>query len=376
MRQEASNGQAVGLLGRDIHELQDLVLKGLARMFDPSRQLFCYRLKCDDHGQLIREGHSRRYSIISLLGLASAESAGLRSPVDIRKSLQCLLSGTTWITNIGDLGLLLWLCALVTPEQLNEICSSMGVREAFTRYGGERESRTMELAWFLSGLAHATIASPSLRPVLTASAVKAYEELEKNQGEKGIFGHLRRRRSLAGVVRGRIGSFADQVYPIYALTRYAQAYDAKAALDRALLGARAVCRTQGSLGQWWWHYDALSGRVLQTYPVYAVHQDGMAPMALFAIGEAAGVDFTGPIYKGLAWIYGHNELNFDMRETSSGVIWRSFYRRSSMRRYVEEARNFISPGFTATNVNDLAILNECRPYHPGWLLYALAGRAA
>jgi len=72
--------------------------------------------------------------------------------------------------------------------------------------------------------------------------------------------------------------------------------------------AEAICRMQGPSGQWWWHYDARNGRIFERYPVYAVHQDGMAPMALFALGEVARLDFSEPIYKGLAWISGNNEL--------------------------------------------------------------------
>ena len=67
------------------------------------------------------------------------------------------------------------------------------------------------------------------------------------------------------------------------------------------------------MGQWWWHYDSLTGNVFQRYPVYAVHQHGMAPMALFALADAARLDFSQSICNGLAWIYGgNNELAVDL----------------------------------------------------------------
>ena len=65
---------------------------------------------------------------------------------------------------------------------------------------------------------------------------------------------------------------------------------------------RSVAR-QGPAGQWWWHYDRRTGRVVERYPVYAVHQDAMAPMALLAL-ERRGAASTcaTPIARGLAWL--------------------------------------------------------------------------
>ena len=39
--------------------------------------------------------------------------------------------------------------------------------------------------------------------------------------------------------------------------------------------AHGLCQAQGALGQWWWHYDSLRGRVFEGYPVFSVHQHGM-----------------------------------------------------------------------------------------------------
>ena len=75
----------------------------------------------------------------------------------------------------------------------------------------------MELAWFLSGLAHAAETCPKLVGTLTDLSVETYHRIEENQGEYGLFGHMSTKKSLRGRLRGRIGSFADQVYPIYAI---------------------------------------------------------------------------------------------------------------------------------------------------------------
>jgi hypothetical protein len=177
------------------------------------------------------------------------------------------------------------------------------------------------------------------------------------------------------MLRGRIGSFADQVYPILALAYFAEAFDDEGALAAARTCARAICEVQGPLGQWWWHYDAKSGRVVQRYPVYSVHQHAMAPMALLALGRSTGWDFNEPILKGLRWITGANELGQDMRDRSFGLVWRCvrFASRSSLIR--QEVGFWFRADVQTPPSSDLAVLRECRPYELGWLLYALAAHA-
>jgi hypothetical protein len=307
--------------------------------------------------------------MMTLLGLHRFETSGGRSPVAIQPAIDCLVGQYAWITNIGDVGLMLWLFAVAAPNRLAEVYSALRVETALTRYSEARDGRTMELAWFLTGLAHATLARSAKVADLTDISVATYRLLKNNQGAYGFFGHQGIWNSFRGVLRGRVGSFADQVYPIYALARFAEAYGDQEALDRARTCGEAVCRAQGLLGQWWWHYDASTGKVLQKYPVYSVHQHGMGPMALFALGDTLKSDFSEPIYKGLSWIFGNNELESDFRDESTRVIWRNMHRRGRKFRLSDSA----APG-APDPVDNLQILTECRPYELGWLLYAFAGR--
>src|SRR5207248_880072 len=144
---------------------------------------------------------------------------------------------------------------------------------------------------FLAGISHLKLAGFSSLPELTDLAVRAWRLLEANRGPHGLFGH-QAVRGVFGTLRGRIGTFADQVYPIYALTRFAQAFGEAKALACAVDCAEAICRLQGPLGQWWWHYDSRTGRVTSKYPVYSVHQDAMAPLALLPLGEIGARDFS------------------------------------------------------------------------------------
>lgn len=351
-----------------IRPLLELAMRGLERMFHPEQKLFCYRLKRTPQG-LVKDGISFRYTIITLLGLQRAECAGLAHAFDTRIIFGDLIYDTRRIDNAGDWGLLLWLSALHAPEDLPHLAVRAWLDTLLDRFQDVRERRTMEMAWVLAGLAHMRLADdvPGLRDLSTL-AFRTYRLLIQNQGTEGIFGHQALGNSYAGRLRGRLGSFADQVYPVYALSKFAQAWGVDEAVVRARKCADTLCRLQGTMGQWWWHYDSASGRVVGKYPVYSVHQDGMAPMALLALNDVSGVDYDGPLRRGLAWIYGANELGADMRDISANTIWRCIS-QSNLRKHSTELLSLagmpILPG-------RLKVLYECRPYHLGWLLYSFS----
>jgi hypothetical protein len=352
-----------------------LATRGLVPMFDQQRQLFCYSLKKTSQG-MVQEGISPRYTMMTLMGLHRLEQAGYVSPIEIKPVLDRLLADLNWIKDIGDLGVLLWTCALIAPERMDELEGRIELETALTRYPSAQRGVTMELAWFLTGLSNWALAIPDQQPRLRNLALKTFAMLKKNRGEQGFFGHLARQGSMQGMMRGRIGSFADQVYPVYAMTRFSQAYQEEGAMQLALQLGRGLCQAQGSLGQWWWHYDSLSGRVMEGYPVFSVHQHAMGPMTLFALGDASGHDFSPWIYKGLKWINAENELGFNMEDDSAQVIWRCQFRSASqVKTYLKAAFNLGGGDKPYEAKKDLKVLFECRPYELGWLLYAFAGRA-
>jgi hypothetical protein len=356
---------------RNVRELISLALRGLVAMFDADKQLFCHRLLCTEQG-IVREGLSPRYTIMSLLGLRELELAGMGSPFDTQAIYAAFIRDTNWIQGIGDLGLLIWLTASFDPDQLGNLFSTFDCESALDRYRDAQEARTMELAWFLAGLAHAAETSPKLISTLTDLSVETYHRIEENQGEYGLFGHLSTKNSLAGRLRGRIGSFADQIYPIYAMSKFAKVFQLEDPMGLALECATAVCGAQGESGQWWWLYDARGGRVFSRYPVYSVHQHGMAPMGLFAVEEATGQCFEQFIYKGLCWIYGTNELGVDMRDNAQNLIWRCILLGNSRKKYWDMALSLVRSPNQDMQARSLKILYEQRPYEFGWLLFAFA----
>lgn len=348
-----------------------IALSGLPQMLDDNEQVFCFRLKKSKTGNLSRESVSQRYTVMTMLGLLKAEAAGYTISVDKGPILKNLFSDVSWAHGVGDIGLLFWLCSNVDPDRLPALFRSLGGSSILHKFPDAREGRTMELAWLLTGLSLSVHVGFRSQGVVDL-AVSVREHLSLNQANTGLFSHLYAAGTLLGKVRARIGSFADQVYPIYALTQYAAALDAHGALDDALRCGETICNCQGPLGQWWWHYDSSSGKVVGRYPVYSVHQDGMAPMALFALQEATGNEFSEPIRKGIAWVAGQNELGRDIRDLSSNVVWRNI-RLPKYLKYFDEISNSLlgydrfltEPCFKTTY--------ECRPYELGWALFALAG---
>lgn len=368
MIETATEQTTISACRRDLLPLLQFALRGLEQMQDPEGFGFCHRVSKMPDG-LHREGPSFRYSVITLLGLNEAQRVGLKFPFNTDAMFNRLMATVPELSNAGDLALLWWLCAQMQPGRLHELVNLKQIEKLRAAEPGE-DSKTMECAWLLGALAHIRMSDVGGEADHSELAHSLFLRLKQNQGCHGIFGHQSASSALAGALRGTLGSFADQVYPIYALARYAQAWGVEEALERSRRCADAICALQGLFGQWWWHYDAKSARAVGRYPVYSVHQDGMAPMALFALSEASGVNYDAPIFKGLAWIYGRNELRKDMRDNDTGLIWRSFY-QNQFTKYSSEIMGILGMDYRPTRLH---VLHECRPYHLGWLLYAFCSK--
>jgi len=354
---------------RIIHSLNALAVNGLLSMYAPERRLFCFRLKRTAAG-MVREGVSPRYTAIALMGLHRLEQSGAASPIEIKPVFDLLSTNTDWIDNIGDLGLLLWLCALVAPDCFDKIDRRLDVQNSLVRFRDARLGRTIELSCLLAGLSHQALSRPRKVAATKTLAVEICRRLRMNQGEEGLFGHIARNNAIAAMMRRNTASFADQAFPIYALAKFSQAYGDDRAIAKAVDCALTLCESQGPLGQWWWNYDSSNGEITERFPVFSVHQHGMGPMALFALGEAIHSDFSPWVYKGLQWIE-DNELGIDMQDNTASVVWRCV-ERGPFWRFWDAATSLVTRRRARKSCSGLRPQFECRPYELGWLLYALA----
>ena len=125
-----------------------------------------------------------------------------------------------------------------------------------------------------------------------------------------------------------------------------------------------------------WRYDAETGAVPEPFPIYSVHQHGMAPMTLHllaSLGLVEGETHRRVQRESLAWLW-HNQLGRSMVDAERRVVYRSVRRRFPVNRVAYTLgrlgplqRLTREPGFLRLNAT-------CRPYELGWLAYAWAGR--
>lgn len=357
-----------------IADMRVLALRALSNMYDPGRRRFVFRLVRDGLSTR-REGLSSRYTAISIIGLAhqDAEHVALVFDGDERTAVcDSLLRDVEQTDNLGDAALTLW-----AAEEIGHTHPDAARRRLEVLLKSNVTPPTVELCWALVALClnARDDAGIKLRDRVAAELMAAYRE------RSNLFPH---RIGTSGLLRGHVACFADLVYPIHALSEYHRVSGRDKPLEIATRCGDHMCRNLGRDGQWWWHYDVRSGRVLEHYPVYAVHQDAMAPMALFALADAGGPDHRIAIERGLDWLRGAPELDGEsLIDERAGLIWRKTARREPRKfvRRLQAAVSRLHPALRVPGMNlafpPSVIDYESRPYHMGWLLYAWpAWRAA
>jgi hypothetical protein len=356
-----------------VARLRERALRGLARMYRPAEGLFAFRIRRSAM-ELILEGVSPRYTAIALIGLAGEDEAVQRSILAGRTAQEAcarLLDEPKRSENLGDVALALWAASATGyAERQSVVENVLALRPA------DASHPTVEVAWTLGALcADLSVACGPLRKRLADRLIASYER------GAGMFPHRLGGRELN--FRDHVCCFADLVYPVHALARYAEVFGDAESRDVATHCAGEICSRQGPDGQWWWHYDRRTGDVIERYPVYAVHQDAMAPMALLAVENAAGVDLRSSIDMGLAWLAQAPELGGgSLVDDDADLIWRKVARRepAKLSRYLQAAASRLNPAMRTPGLDGLfppgAVDYEDRPYHLGWVLHAwTAGRA-
>jgi hypothetical protein len=352
--------------------LRALALRSLERMYDRDAGQFVFCVRKADRG-VLREGLSDRYTAITIIGLAGESPEafqGILGGASLAEVATSLVARTESSQQLGDLALTAWAGALTG-------CDTARLWERILTLGADSATHpTVDVAWTLSA---ATIDQTACASGLAGRLARRL--LDAAAPVSGMFPH---HLGEVSSQRDHVSCFADLVYPTLALAQYGEAAGDPSAVAAAARCADTMCRLQGPAGQWWWHFDYRTGRVLEKYPVYAVHQDAMAPMALFAAARAAGTDYSDAISRGLAWLWRAPELDGrSLVDHDEDLIWRKVARRepAKLSRYLQAAVSRVSSNLRAPGLDPIfpptAIDYEDRPYHLGWLLYAWpAARAA
>jgi hypothetical protein len=350
-----------------IERVRAMSVRSLARMYRPEERLFVFRLRREG-GAIVSEGLSPRYTAISLIGLAQEEPrtvAAVLGAHDLNTVYTRLLEDVGQATNLGDVALTLWAgAALGHPGR------GLAAERLRALHPETKAHPTVELAWVLSALTKDDGAADDVRESAARRLLAAFNR------HTSVFPHViggERQNALAS----HVSCFADLVYPTQALSFYAGLTGSTEARDAARACADYMCRMQGPDGQWWWHYDYRTGRVLERYPVYAVHQDSMAPMALFAAAEAGGQNYDQAIRRGLLWLESSPELQAGtLVDDQADLIWRKVARRepNKLSRYAQALASRAHPSLRVPGLDVLfpprSVDHEDRPYHLGWVFYA------
>jgi hypothetical protein len=353
---------------------------GLPAMLLPGGENFAFTMA----GQAAPEGTwsldgrgtSARYAAITALGarfLPEDRQRAVLGGHTAEELTGLLIESLPAVTNLGDAALIAWTAAETGHPKLSDALARLAALD-----DDGRPQYTVEAAWVLSALA----AARGTVDVENRFTVARDRLLRARIGDSPLFPHATG-PGLVPWYRAHVSCFADQTYPLQALARaHASGGGDPEALAASEACAARICELQGDGGQWWWHYDARRGTVVEGYPVYSVHQHAMAPTALFDLADAGGTDFGVSIRKGLRWMADVPELAGDpepMILDELGVTWRKVY-RGDPKKAVRAARGLgtrVAPKLRLKSLDRVfrptSVDRECRPYEFGWMLFAWLG---
>jgi hypothetical protein len=342
-------------------------------MVDPRSGLFSHKTLLRD-GAYENRGTNGLYSAAALVGILSQRRRQPDSVVRVSPAMDALHRTATPRSSSPALtGTVLWASCLAEDSRGERLATDLAD-------GPEPRTQTsMELGLALTGLVAAFRAYRAVRDLARKRAEAcARELLARFCPRADLFGGNPATRSPGSVAHSRLTSFASQVYPLHGLAAYVRQIEGRCpdALPRV---ARKLVAEQGPLGQWWWFYSLRSGDVIEGYPVYSVHQDAMAFMALAPL-RALGLDgYDAALERGIEWMFGANELETSLVRSHPPFICRCVQRTGSD----PDALGGISRANRARMIlrslglgaqwsaqGRLEVLEECRSYHLGWLLYA------
>jgi hypothetical protein len=363
-RPPAAPAERENLVQDNLEELLALSLEGLSAMFDPGRELLFTRCFT---GPATRSDYlSPRYTIMTSLGLAEARAAGARTDLDPVRLLHSGWAQHPHRQELDHMAIALWSNRLNQASLEGEILPPLLAALADPARWEKENGRV--LAWVLMAL---TVHWEADRSPAVAAAARSVRDFALGRCWRpggGLFAN----RAVGPFYYSRMGLFSTQIYWVQALATYARIFGDPEALRVAERTADTLIAARDPHGGWPWRYDALTGKVTERFPVYSVHQHGMAPMALLALAEATGRDSRAVLRESLSWLW-HNQLRIAMVDPARNVIYRSIQRRPMVRRafmysgWAAALAGLPGPGEWALG---LELNATCRPYELGWLLYA------
>jgi hypothetical protein len=342
-----------------------LCLARLAESYDPQTGLFSRQLR-DGRWGYTGKAEATTSTAICLVALSRAGVSGSELGLDQNRSLDSLARSVR--NHPGAIGLAIWANTVNDGRDFWSFLDHCGHANEGPRKLIPKLT-TMELAWLLSGLLHEE--RRAITSGLSELIDAAIAALLRRQTESGLFSHAEDRVSLAHWLRRHVATFADEIYPIQALALAMIGRSRQDACDAARRTADALLERRGPLQQWWWHYNIRDGSVSRRYPVFSVHQYGMAPMAFMTLAAAGATDYRDRALTGIDWLR-ENELHQPMLDANAGTIWRDIHvEHGAFAKHVRDASEVIGlSGNRRDDPHRLRLNREARPYEWAWCLMA------
>jgi hypothetical protein len=312
-------------------------------------------------------GKSVRYTILVLLGLLKQARHGGPTGLDVGSVHRAVIAHLDTL-GVGDLSLLLWAEARMGDARATDTAARLTRRSEDLRALAELEG--MEAAWFVIGAGAALVEGLAPRELFD----RAYAHLQTRRSPTSpLFRH-----TAALTARAKLPNFATEIYSLLALAETARhGLAAGAGADARALADKLIELRLPDAG-WPWLFHSDHGVVVEPYEVYSVHQDAMAPMALFALAEAVGdQSYARAAVEGFQWCFGRNELGFVFYDQANKFAHRSIKRRGSahsLNLWANAGLGGLLGLAARTQFGGVEVNTTCRPYHLGWILEAWCGR--
>ena len=349
-------------------DLVRLAVEGLERMWRPDRGTLVTRV-FEDGVESTNEHLSARYCVMSSVGLHRARRSGYPTTLDPAHVLQRGLELEP-PENLDQLGMGLWADAELGTDLAGRLVSPLIERVRDPRVRDRAIGRP--LAWCLTGLSLHAERTGDEQARAAADELARFALERCHRPAQALFVHRAENPPLWPAQ----ALFSTEIYWVYALATYGRVTGHGGSLDAAANTMRRLIALRDALGGWVWRYDADSGAVPEPFPIYSVHQHGMAPMTLHLLADLGLVD--GDLHRrvqreSLTWLW-DNQLGRSMVDAERRVVYRSVRRRFPVNR-VAYTLGRVAPFQRLTREPAFLRLNAtCRPYELGWLAYAWAGR--
>jgi hypothetical protein len=344
----------------------------LEKMYDQRACLFSSSARLKD-GEYINDFSSQskyRYTLNVLIGLQKLNDY-YRTHWDLGRIIEKYLSELPVMgLSLGDRGLLLHALALANHEQSRQIYISL--YDALKNRSKALRHTVQDISWASMGITTYATKKRDRDSNGFAREVINYLHQDLMNGRTLLPQHNRG-------IRGGFVSFGGITYFLIALEHFSRAFDDHD-IRKIFKGAVGkVLALQGEYGEWPWFIDSSSGKIMDWYQVYSVHQDSMAMLFLLPAFDMGVKDSEEAIIKSYSWLFGNNQLNERMIQDKPFFIYRSIRRKSKIEeRPLRLLRSFgnkiIGRNAILESPDSLEINKECRSYHLGWILYAWAGR--